>query len=302
MFTKEQILGMAKRLRESYVDPMEAYMNTKHRSEEFIEEVNIILSSDHVLSPFKAKDFPFDCLPISFDQFNSETGINELEFFSQMFRTKMFRKAVLNNASFKLITLMECQKILIDKKFIEDIVSEPLIFVIFPEDTHVQLFQITTSRQNTDCFHIEVVYFDSSENQIHPSTVRFYMKKLFPTFDQRLITIKKGKCPIQKGKSCGLLCLTNLLYASRASIEKETCYDIYYNFNNQDLYETYLQMLDYFRGYCLIQDLHSAFHKYKFSPPSVSKEITKKKGTFNGLVHLFQNELAKKFGFTYIYI
>ena len=106
---------MAKRLRESYIQPMETYMSLKPRSKELLEEVDNILSNDHVLSPFKAKNFPFDCLPISFEEFHSDTGIHEREFFAQIFRTKMFRKTVLNNALFKLITSMECQNIFVGR-------------------------------------------------------------------------------------------------------------------------------------------------------------------------------------------
>ena len=71
---------MAKRLRESYIQPMETYMSLKPRSKELLEEVDNILSNDHVLSPFKAKNFPFDCLPISFEEFHSDTGVHELSF------------------------------------------------------------------------------------------------------------------------------------------------------------------------------------------------------------------------------
>ena len=77
------------------------------------------------------QEIKLELLSVSFKDFCQITTSKEIEFFCELFKLEFFKKAILNNAKFTLISLQECLDFIENGKLIEGLDENDTTFVFF---------------------------------------------------------------------------------------------------------------------------------------------------------------------------
>lgn len=301
MFSQTQIASKIESVKKNFVYPLDNFLKSFSNATDFLNEIDHVLSEKYINGEFSSIRFPIKCSAIGFNHFSTISRQCEVELFSHIFRSKLFITTVLNRAQFILISVKECEEFLANKHKLEDLDEHDLIFILLPDDKHIQLIQVINSKEAVLGTSVKAFYYDSELESLHHNNVKKVLKMMYPLVPFRLILTKKGICPKQEGRTCGLSSLTNFLFAVKSKPNWETKPVISYKHSGDTLFRLYFQLFIAYRNFCLMQDIMNIFQKYKVMIPKKARGIVDKVGKLNSLIHEFERIFVSNFGFKHEY-
>lgn len=297
MLNQENIDRIRELIENNFIFPISNHLETLPYKQMFLNDIESLFTEKHLNGKFMYSKFPFRIAAVSLEKYCGKTTQREIEFFCNLFRSKLFINMVLNRKDFAMVTLQESLDFIEKGEKIDTLNDSQNVFVFMPEGLHIQLIQILNSKDAMNRDTLYSIYYDSDSKPANQTSIKKFILKLYPNLSVEKIKTKQGKCPVQTGETCALSAITNFLFISRSNNCWKNPIKISFKTSAIKLFKLYYQILVIVRNICLIEDVKSVFKKYEVFLPNQSKGIIYKHGTFKELVRKIKEYLVKEFGF-----